>query len=661
MHRCALVLALLMLVAATASCQVNQEMIDRVAAGELQEAQASWWGFDAEDATESLQAAIDSGVPKLIVEDMGTPWIVMPLTLVSNQEIVFEEGCVILAKRGEYKETNATLVTARDVENVTLSGYGATFRMWREDYDNPDLYTHAEWRHCLSIRSSSNITVLGLTLEDSGGDGIYLGTATQWVSNTDIVIRDVVCDRNYRQGISVITAENLLIENTIMRNTHGTPPQAGIDFEPNNPQERLVNVVMRNCVSENNNSYGYVLAISPMNATSEPISMRFENCRSVNDAGQGFCYAAGGTIETAVGGLAEFVGCSVEGSGGAGIAVTKPAEQGFARFVDCALVNTGVKDIAPIVFRSGRDTDDAAGGAEFVNVRVTDARVRQPMAYIDYGGVAISDVTGNLILIDEQGTETEVELTPEVLAEWMPQIVLRDIPRLSLEGVTLEPMEAPVPADATPSWPWQRRVGNYVVYADAGDEVSFHAEFAQVGNYAGDQMPITVTAPSGEVVHEATVPFQDEATISFTAPEAGAYTVVADGGGNRMRLSEWSHPMALTGGGDAVRFMQYGGELQFYVPEGVTLFGVRIWGEGVGEGVQATLIRPDGRVFGTVDDQVQTYQFEVELDQPSPGHVWTLRTAPPSNTTWEDFYVDVRGIPPLLTPAGAAMVVAAGD
>jgi len=661
MHRCALVLALLMLVAATASCQVNQEMIDRVAAGELQEAQASWWGFDAEDATESLQAAIDSGVPKLIVEDMGTPWIVMPLTLVSNQEIVFEEGCVILAKRGEYKETNATLVTARDVENVTLSGYGATFRMWREDYDNPDLYTHAEWRHCLSIRSSSNITVLGLTLEDSGGDGIYLGTATQWVSNTDIVIRDVVCDRNYRQGISVITAENLLIENTIMRNTHGTPPQAGIDFEPNNPQERLVNVVMRNCVSENNNSYGYVLAISPMNATSEPISMRFENCRSVNDAGQGFCYAAGGTIETAVGGLAEFVGCSVEGSGGAGIAVTKPAEQGFARFVDCALVNTGVKDIAPIVFRSGRDTDDAAGGAEFVNVRVTDARVRQPMAYIDYGGVAISDVTGNLILIDEQGTETEVELTPEVLAEWMPQIVLRDIPRLSLEGVTLEPMEAPVPADATPSWPWQRRVGNYVVYADAGDEVSFHAEFAQVGNYAGDQMPITVTAPSGEVVHEATVPFQDEATISFTAPEAGAYTVVADGGGNRMRLSEWSHPMALTGGGDAVRLMQYGGELQFYVPEGVTLFGVRIWGEGVGEGVQATLIRPDGRVFGTVDDQVQTYQFEVELDQPSPGHVWTLRTAPPSNTTWEDFYVDVRGIPPLLTPAGAAMVVAAGD
>ncbi len=88
---------------------------------------------------------------------------------------------------------------------------------------------------------------------------------------------------------------------------------------------------------------------------------------------------------------------------------------------------------------------------------------------------------------------------------------------------------------------------------------------------------------------------------------------------------------------------------------------MRIWGEGVGEGVQATLLRPDGEAFATVDDQVQTYQFEVELDEPSRGEVWTLRTANPSHTTWEDFYVDLRGIPPLLTPAGATLLVTAGD
>jgi len=31
-----------------------------------------------------------------------------------------------------------------------------------------------------------------------------------------MVIRDVVCDRNYRQGISVISAENLLIERCVL-------------------------------------------------------------------------------------------------------------------------------------------------------------------------------------------------------------------------------------------------------------------------------------------------------------------------------------------------------------------------------------------------------------------------------------------------------------
>ena len=97
------------------------------------------------------------------------------------------------------------------------------------------------------------------------------------------------------------------------------------------------------------------------------------------------------------------------------------------------------------------------------------------------------------------------------------------------------------------------------------------------------------------------------------------------------------------------------------MPPCTTLFGVRLWGEGVGEGVQATLIRPTGEVFATVDDLVQTYQFEVELDPPSAGEVWTLRTARPGHTTWEDFYVDLRGIPPLLTPAGAPLLVPAAD
>jgi hypothetical protein len=49
--------------------QVNQQQaIDDVRAGKLKVAHASWWGFDSVDATAALQAAINSGVPKLVVD-----------------------------------------------------------------------------------------------------------------------------------------------------------------------------------------------------------------------------------------------------------------------------------------------------------------------------------------------------------------------------------------------------------------------------------------------------------------------------------------------------------------------------------------------------------------------------------------------------------------
>ncbi|MCK5806247.1 MAG: hypothetical protein KAI66_25675, partial [Lentisphaeria bacterium] len=190
----------LTLLSATAQVAPNAQKIAAVAGGTIKEAKASWWGFNPKDSTAALQAAIDSGVPKLIVEKMAGPWIVTPITLVSDQEIVFEEGVVVLAKRGEFKGGNDSLFKASGKKNITLRGYGATWRMWRDDYANPDLYSKAEWRMCLALGGCTNIKVLGLTLAESGGDGIYLGVGANWATNKDILIKDVTCDKNYRQG-----------------------------------------------------------------------------------------------------------------------------------------------------------------------------------------------------------------------------------------------------------------------------------------------------------------------------------------------------------------------------------------------------------------------------------------------------------------------------
>ncbi len=96
----ALIAVLLLLTQLPAAAQVapDARKIAAVAKGSITEARASWWGFDPEDSTGALQAAISSGVPKLVVDKMAGPWIVTPITLVSNQEIIFAEGVVILAK-----------------------------------------------------------------------------------------------------------------------------------------------------------------------------------------------------------------------------------------------------------------------------------------------------------------------------------------------------------------------------------------------------------------------------------------------------------------------------------------------------------------------------------------------------------------------------------
>ena len=217
----------------------NKTSIESVLAGKTDLAYASWWGFDPADSTAAIQSAIDSGASKIIIEKMKSPWIINKINLSGDQEIVFEKGVVILAKKGEFKGITDALFTVSQKKNITLTGYGATLQMRRADYDAAP-YQKAEWRNAINILSCSNVTISGLTIKESGGDGIYLGVAKPGVTNKGVLIKGVKCVNNYRQGISIISAENLLIENSTFKGTHGTAPMAGVDFEPNYPDERLV-------------------------------------------------------------------------------------------------------------------------------------------------------------------------------------------------------------------------------------------------------------------------------------------------------------------------------------------------------------------------------------------------------------------------------------
>jgi hypothetical protein len=151
--------------------------------------------------------------------------------------------------------------------------------MRKQDYRKPP-YKKGEWRMCLSLCGCKNVKVLGLRLVGSGGDGIYVGRTEQNAGCRDIQIKDVVCDDNYRQGISVISARNLRVERCVLRGTEGTGPAAGIDFEPNGPDDFLVDCVVRDCLIERNASFGLLFVPGNLGEKSEPVSIWVENCRA---------------------------------------------------------------------------------------------------------------------------------------------------------------------------------------------------------------------------------------------------------------------------------------------------------------------------------------------------------------------------------------------
>jgi hypothetical protein len=106
---------------------------------------------------------------KVIVDNLGKPWVVDRIALASNQEIVFEKGVEVLAKKGAFKGTGDSLFRAYLKENITLTGYGATLRMRRGRLRRARL---PKGRMAARARPPElhQRAGLGLTLAESGGD-----------------------------------------------------------------------------------------------------------------------------------------------------------------------------------------------------------------------------------------------------------------------------------------------------------------------------------------------------------------------------------------------------------------------------------------------------------------------------------------------------------
>jgi hypothetical protein len=281
------------------------------------------------DNAANIQQAIDSGDDTVIIPNTNKPWIVGDRIYARepNQKIVFEPGVLLLAQKGAFKQKNSSMLMV-EADNVTISGYGATFQMQKADYVNPELYEPSDFRHNLVIRGVHNFVVEGLTLKDAGGDGLFVSHGRTTGENTapertfsSGIIRDIVADNNNRLGLSIMSAQNLVIENSVFKNSSGTKPASGVDLEPDHEWQKLVNIQFKNNKFINNDRNGVQIGLGKYRGENvTDISVSFDGCQAtgnkevgikINTNKAGFYDGAKGNIS--------FKNCDIDGSGENGV------------------------------------------------------------------------------------------------------------------------------------------------------------------------------------------------------------------------------------------------------------------------------------------------------------------------------------------------------
>lgn len=140
--------------------------------------------------------------------------------LKDNTTVRIEKNAVLKAIPNS--STNYVIIGIRNAKNVKIVG-GIL-----EGDRLSHLNNKGEWGHCVMILGKSfNVLLSGMTAHDCWGDGFYIG------GGRNITIDKVISDHNRRQGLSITAGSQIVVKNSVFKNTRGTSPESGIDIEPN--------------------------------------------------------------------------------------------------------------------------------------------------------------------------------------------------------------------------------------------------------------------------------------------------------------------------------------------------------------------------------------------------------------------------------------------
>lgn len=255
---------------------------------------ASFGLVGTSDDTAIFQNMLDFCEGKsLYIRNPGNVIHISQVVIPSNIDIFIEPGTVI-EDNGDIEGTLDKLFRIFRVINVRIVGYGATLQgLGSGNYTG-------EQNHGLYIVGCQRVYVAGLTVSATGGDGFYVGssggTGDQLLTE-DVALVDCDGQANRRQGLTINSAKNCLIDRFGGDITDGTAPQAGIDIEPDSNEEFLINIVIRDSNTGGNSGSGITVGIRALaGAVDKTVSITIENHRDVGSTNSYAIAAFNGTL-----------------------------------------------------------------------------------------------------------------------------------------------------------------------------------------------------------------------------------------------------------------------------------------------------------------------------------------------------------------------------
>jgi hypothetical protein len=347
-------------------------------------AKISSFGYNINDCTGFVADALKSNNDTIIFDLQANSWNIKSSRFfdLKNKTILFEEGVVVAAIKNSFNGIYDELFKFVRCQNINFIGYGAELRMNKDEYL---ALKNSEFRHGISLENCVNFKIKGLVIKDTGGDGIYVGGANYWQDNLtyskDILIEDVQCINNYRQGLSVTSVENMKVINCHFSKTKGALPEAGVDVEPFETYQRIVNLEFRNCKFFDNNWSGLAIALIYMDSTSLPVSIEVNDCLFKDNGSEGHPYGnaeiyANTEYKSPVKGKVTFNRCVIDGSNYSAFYTRKTDASYAVKFKDCIFNNVSrkQKDYNEPIFMEVPDYDKPSpyiGGIEFSNVLIS--------------------------------------------------------------------------------------------------------------------------------------------------------------------------------------------------------------------------------------------------------------------------------------------------